>query len=106
VRRPGLAALLLLAALLVLAGCLPVQSGPLLSVADAGFRIRVPDGWHAQATDRSQWPRGLTVALVSTHPIEPACEQGLHPPCVAPTRGLQDGELLVWWRSALCAGAA
>ncbi|HET7520461.1 MAG TPA: hypothetical protein VFK61_02860 [Candidatus Limnocylindria bacterium] len=95
-----------LAALLVLAGCLPAQSGPPLNVADGGFRLHVPEAWHAEVTDRALWPRGLTVVLVSTHPIEPVCEPNANPPCVAPARGLQDGQLLVWWRSAACAGAA
>ena len=69
-----------------------------------GFRVRVPDGWQAQATDPHAWRGGQTIALFSTQALDPQCEGQEASDCLAPVEELADGSQLVWWVTTNCAG--
>jgi len=95
--------------LLVLSACggtAPSNSG-VLAADSAGFRVAVPAGWHALATERSDWIDGKTVAILSTQPLNPQCEGSDAPrECRSPLVTLDSGALLIWWLSTTCAGTA
>ena len=71
-----------------------------------GFRVRLPDGWHALAADRDAWRGGQTIALISTQALDPQCDGPGVSNCRAPVEALDDGSQLVWWVTTNCAGAA
>lgn len=69
-----------------------------------GFRVRVPEGWQAQATDPHAWQGGQTIALISTQALDPQCEGPGVSACRTPVEELADGSQLVWWVTTNCAG--
>ena len=71
-----------------------------------GFRVRVPPGWRAQATDPDAWRGGQTIALISTQALDPQCDGPGVSNCRTPVAALDDGSLLAWWVTTTCAGAA
>jgi hypothetical protein len=71
-----------------------------------GFRVRVPDGWQAVATDPHDWGGGQTIALISTQTLDPQCDGPGVSDCHSPVEALADGSQLVWWVTTTCAGAA
>jgi len=90
---------------LLLGACGAPAGGSYLRADDAGFRVPVPDGWHAQDAKRQEWADQETVALLSSQPLDPQCDPvGSATSCTLPVGALDHGALLVWWRSAYCAG--
>ena len=71
-----------------------------------GFRVLVPPGWRAEATDPDAWRGGQTIALISTQALDPECDGPGVSNCRTPVVALDDGSLLVWWVTTTCAGAA
>jgi hypothetical protein len=71
-----------------------------------GFRVRVPAGWQAEATDPAAWRGGQTIALMSNQPIDPQCDGPGVTNCRAPVEALAKGSLVVWWVTTNCAGAS
>lgn len=89
------------------ASCAPARDGTDHAVFEGdGFRVRVPDGWHAEATDPDAWRGGRTIALISNQPIDPQCDGPGATNCQAPVAALDEGSQLVWWITTTCAGAA
>jgi hypothetical protein len=93
----------LLVGLSCLAACSSPSAGQVLAVDQAGFRVPVPDGWDARATDPADWADGHTVALLATQALNPPCEPDA---CSAPVASLRESALLMWWQSTTCAGTA
>jgi hypothetical protein len=92
-------------AALLLAAC-SQPSGNVLVAEGGGFRVPVPDGWDARATDPGEWADHRTVAILATQSLDPQCAlAGSAGDCTTPLASLAEGELLVWWQSATCAGA-
>ena len=94
-------------AALVAAACAPAgdaADGP--AFEGDGFRVRVPDGWQAVATDPRDWGGGQTIALISTQTLDPVCDGPGASNCRSPVEALADGSQLVWWVTTTCAGAA
>jgi hypothetical protein len=71
-----------------------------------GFRVRLPPGWRAEATDPDAWRDGQTIALMSTQALDPQCDGPGVSNCRTPVPALGDGSQLVWWVTTTCAGAA
>jgi hypothetical protein len=92
----------LLATVVWLAACTPAPAGDVLAVDQARFRVTVPDRWDARATNPADWADGHTVALLASQSLDPQC--GQPEGCTAPVATLNDRALLMWWRSATCAG--
>ena len=90
-----------------LAACAPAGD-PAAGTAFSGdgFRVQVPAGWRAEATDPDAWVGGQTVALISTQGLDPQCDGPGVSNCRTPVAALDDGSLLVWWVTTTCAGAA
>jgi hypothetical protein len=92
---------------MVMAGCAPTGEGGAGTAFEGdGFRVRVPDGWQALATDPHAWRGGQTLALISTQALDPQCDGPGVSNCRAPVEALDDGSQLVWWVTTTCAGAA
>lgn len=72
----------------------------------SGFRVRVPPGWRAEATEPGAWRGGQTIALISTQALDPQCDGPGVSNCRTPVAALDEGSQLVWWVTANCAGAA
>jgi hypothetical protein len=89
-------------------GCNAGNSGTeatVLTIDHAGFRLTVPDGWSAQATNNVEGPL-QTVAFLSSVPLEIKCSgSGTSRHCREP-RTIADGSLLVTWLAAYCAGTS
>jgi hypothetical protein len=102
VLRPAVS--LCVAALLV--GCAPAgEAADGTAFSGDGFRVRVPAGWRAEATDPDRWRGGQTIALISTQALDPQCDGPGVSGCNTPVAALDDGSLLVWWVTTTCAGA-
>ncbi len=104
--RRGVAAVI---AILVagLAGCGATSDGTEGTVFEGdGFRVRVPAGWHALATDPHAWRGGQTIGLISNQDLDPQCDGPGATNCRLPVEALDDGSQLVWWVTTTCAGAA
>src|SRR5262245_18450872 len=97
-----LAAVLTLAAALTACGPTADASGG-AAFDGNGFRVRVPDGWQAQATDPHAWRGGQTIALFSTQALDPQCEGPGASNCRTPLETLDEGSALVWWVTTTCA---
>jgi hypothetical protein len=94
-------------ALVAVTACGPAADAGNGSAFDGdGFRVRVPDGWHALATDPGSWRGGQTIALFSNQPLDPQCDGPGVSNCRAPVEALDSGSQLVWWITATCAGAS
>jgi hypothetical protein len=80
----------------------PQASDPaMLSVDYAGFRLRVPDGWSAEATNNSEGQL-QTVAFISNLPLDLRCRgQAAKRSCSRPT-SLEEGSLLITWLAGFC----
>ncbi len=103
----GLLAALCLALACLVAGCGATADGAPGAAFDGdGFRVRVPDGWQAQATDPEAWPGQRTIALISNQALDPQCDGPGATDCRAPLAALDEGSALAWWITAHCAGAA
>lgn len=89
-----------------LAACGPTQDASGTLFDGDGFRVRVPDGWQAQATDPLAWRGGQTIALFSTQALDPQCEGPGLSTCRTPVAVLDEGSALVWWVTTNCAGGA
>ena len=103
--RPGIVAGLGVS--LLVAGCAaPAASGASGVTVDAsGFRITLPAGWEAQATDQREWPGSRTVLVASTQTLDPQCDEaGSGRECHTPVAALEEGAILIWWLSTTCAG--
>lgn len=70
-----------------------------------GFRVTVPDGWQALATEPASWRGGQTVAFISNQALDPQCDGPGVSNCHAPVEALDEGSQLVWWITTTCAGA-
>jgi hypothetical protein len=94
-----------LALALILSAC--SQPSARVLDAEAGrFRVAVPNGWDAQATDPADWIEHRTVAILSSQTLDPQCAaSSSRGGCSVPVNSLADGSVLVWWLSAICAGA-
>ena len=93
-----------LAVAALLAACSP-PTGTSLAV-EGGFRLTVPDGWDARATDPADWSDHATVAILASQRLDPQCNAvGSAGTCTAPVASLEDRSLLVWWLSETCVGA-
>ena len=104
-RRVAAASLVVIAG--VAAACTPSAASSADNAFDgSGFRVAVPPGWHAQATDPTAWLGGQTIALISTQALDPQCDGPGVSNCRTPVPALDEGSLLVWWVTANCAGAA
>jgi hypothetical protein len=76
-----------------------------LTVEHAGFRLTVPDGWSAEATNNVEGPLQI-VAYLSSLPLELECTgEGMTRHCRTPS-SLADGSLLVTWLATFCAGSS
>lgn len=84
----------------MLAAC-SQPSGNVLLAERGGFRVTVPDGWEARATEPAEWADRRTVAILASQPLDPQCHAA---GCSAPVATLNDGALLLWWLSENCAG--
>jgi len=93
-------------AAVVAAGCAPTGDGPGTTFDGDGFRVRVPNGWQALATDPHDWRGGQTIALISTQALDPQCDGPGLTNCRMPVASLDGGSQLVWWVTTTCAGAA
>lgn len=94
-------------ALVAVTGCRPAADPGNGSAFDGnGFRVRVPDGWQALATDPRSWRGGQTIALFSNQALDPQCDGPGESNCRAPVEALDSGSQLVWWITATCAGAS
>ena len=93
-------------AAMAIAACGPIgeAAGGAIFEGD-GFRVRVPDGWQALATDPHDWRGGQTIAFISTQALEPQCDGAGVSNCRTPVEALDDGSQLVWWVTTNCAGA-
>ena len=90
-----------------LAGCGATSDGAQGTVFEGdGFRVRVPAGWHALATDPDAWRGGQTIGLISNQEPDPQCDGPGVSNCRVPVEALEDGSQLVWWVTTTCAGAA
>jgi hypothetical protein len=90
-------------AAVLLAACGGEQASepPKLAVDYAGFRLTVPDGWSAEATNNSEGQL-QTVAFLSNLPLELRCTgEGASRHCREPT-SLAEGSLLVTWLAGFC----
>jgi hypothetical protein len=91
----------------LLAACAPAGDPADGTAFDGdGFRVQVPSGWRAEATDPDAWSGGQTIALISTQALDPECDGPGVSNCRTPVVALDDGSLLVWWVTTTCAGAA
>jgi hypothetical protein len=99
------AAAALTAVLLVGAACTPSAEADGTRFDGQGFRVTVPPGWHALATERHAWG-GRTIAVISTQALDPQCDGPGASNCRAPVAALDAGAQLVWWLTTTCAGAA
>jgi hypothetical protein len=93
-------------AVVALTACGPAEDASGTDFEGDGFRVRVPDGWRAQATDPNAWRGGQTIALFATQAIDPQCEGPGASNCRTPVDVLDDGSALVWWVTTNCAGGA
>jgi hypothetical protein len=91
----------------IVAGCTMAGEDAIgKSFEGEGFRVRVPAGWQAEATDPDAWRGGQTIALLSTQALDPQCDGPGLTGCRAPVAALDEGSQLVWWVTTTCAGAA
>ena len=102
----GVAAFLC-ASVVALTACAPASDGTRGTGFEGdGFRLRLPDGWQALATEPDEWRDGHTIALISTQALDPQCDGPGVSNCRAPVEALDDGSQLVWWITTTCAGVA
>jgi hypothetical protein len=90
---------------LLLGGCGggSVTGGGLLAVEQTGFRVPLPDGWHAETTNDAAGQLRV-VAFLSNVPLGLDCTgAGSARHCSHPT-ALAEGSLVAWWFAASCAG--
>jgi hypothetical protein len=86
--------------------CGPAENQNRSAFDGNGFRVRVPDGWQALATDSGSWRGGQTIALISNQALDPQCDGPGESNCRAPLEALDEGSQLVWWITTTCAGAS
>ena len=91
---------------MALTACAPANEPNGTAAFDGnGFRLRVPDGWQALATDPGSWRGGQTIAFISNQALDPQCDGPGVGNCHAPVEALDAGSQLVWWITTTCAGA-
>ena len=92
---------LVTAVMLAACGGAEASDPALLAVDYAGFKVRVPDGWSAEATNNSEGQL-QTVAFISNLPLDLRCRgEGASRHCREPVV-LAEGSLLVTWLAGFC----